>query len=196
MIQAYQWGICRNLLQMKLLNLMSLFCLWAQKMRWTYKNIFLTQPMHNFIFSKREVCNFLKSSFESGFRVKMHFLNIFPRVQHFVCWFNLLWPSAKLQLVCRDLRWDTTSLKAHLCLLQGSILTDTGPCFLDEWTYLLSSSLRSKSLPTALQSQYLCWSAPENLSAYSKRITSINSLLQSLYMERLLQRVFQGSNLT
>lgn len=58
MIQAYQWGICRNLLQMKWLNLMSLFCLWTQKMRWTYKNIFLTQPMHNFIFSKREVYNF------------------------------------------------------------------------------------------------------------------------------------------
>lgn len=67
----------------------------------------------------------------------MLFLNILPRSQHFVCFFNLPWPSANRQLVCRDLRWDTISLKAHLCLLQCSILTDTGPYFLDEWTSAL-----------------------------------------------------------
>lgn len=137
---------------------------------------------------------FLKLSFESGFGVIMHFLNILLRLEHFVCWFIPPWPSAELQLLLRELRWDTTSLKAHLCLLQCSILTDTGPHFLDEWTYLLSSSLRSNSLPTALQLQYLCWSAPENLSAYPKRIISINSLLQSLCVKRFLQRVFQRSN--
>lgn len=145
MIQINHWGICRNLLQMQWLNLTLLFCLWAQETKRTSKYVFLTLSLCTTLCSAKGVCKFFWKHLVRQISVWRCFPEYFAKVSGVVCCFNLPRPFAKFELVRGDLRWDTISLKAHFSLLQCSILTDTGPYFLDEWVYylLLRSSLRT-----------------------------------------------------